>query len=178
MSAHLKVRIFVLVNTRRHKHGPALHLPSVQLQGFIDWHQGFKLYIAVAFEAPFVAEDGANLFDRTTGIKQRPELRLRLLQSVRQVTDEHAGVVIAELWFVVILPLDRGFFVARGRRLESGRSVLPSQSSLCLHVLIGGVVTVSPVPFSSLICHREVEKKHIMNKIPHSSREWRCISQI
>lgn len=92
---HLKVRISVFVHTRRHKHRPALHVPSVQLQGFGDRHRGFKLYIAVAFEASFISEDEANLLDWTTGLKKRPELGLWLFQRVGQIADEHAGVVVS-----------------------------------------------------------------------------------
>ena len=137
---YLKVRIFVFVHTRRHKHGPALHLPSVQLQGLRDRHRGFKLYIAVAFEAPFVAEDGANLFDGATDLKQRPELCLWLLQRVREVADENAAVIVAKLGLVIILPLGRGFllglFSARWTGLIAGRTVLTKQSRISLHVLV------------------------------------------
>lgn len=160
---YLKVRIFVFVHTRRHKHGPALHLPSVQLQGLSDRHRGFKLYVAVAFEGPFVAEHGANLFDGATGLKLRPELCLRLLQRVRQVADENAAVIVTKLWLVIVLPLGSGrssllgFFIAGWRRLIARGRVPPKESRLSLHVLCG-LVPVSSLPFRSLFCIRGKEK--------------------
>lgn len=161
---YLEVRIFVFVHTRWHKHGPALHLPSVQLEGFRDRHWWFKLYIAVAFEVPFVAENRANLFDGAAGLKQRPELCLRLLQRVRQVADENAAVIVAKLCLVVVLPLGSGrnsllgLFSARWSRLIAGGSVPPKESRLGLHVLLCGVVPVSSVPFRSLFFHRGHER--------------------
>ena len=155
---YLKVRIFVFVHTRRHKHGPALHFPSVQLQGLRNRHGGFKLYIAVAFEAPFVAEDEANLFNGATDLKHRPELCLWLLQRVRQVADEDAAVVVAKLRLVVVLPLGSSFllglFSARWTGLVAGGSVLSKESRLSLHVLVCGLVPVPSVPFRSLFCDR------------------------
>lgn len=164
--AYLKVRIFVFVDTGWHKHGPALHVPSVQLQGFRDWHWGFKLYITVASEASFTSKDRANLLDWTTGLKQRPEFRLWLLQGVRQIADEHAAVVISKLRVVFVLPVGRrsccccslwGFFSSRRSRLISRGRGLSKESSLCLHVLICGLVSVSSVPFRTLLCHRETK---------------------
>lgn len=147
---YLKLRIFVFVHTRRHKHGPALHLSPVQLQGFGDRHCRFKLYVAVAFEVPFVAEDRSNLFDGTTGLKQSPELCLWLLQRVCQVADENAAVVVAKLRLVISL---LGPFSARWRRFKARGSVPPKESRLSFHVFLFGLVPISSVPFRSLICH-------------------------
>lgn len=149
---YLKVWVFVFVHTGWHVHGPALHFSSVQFQRFRDRQRAFKLHIPVAFEGPFVAEDGANLFDGATGLKQCPEFCLWLLQGVRQVAYEHAAVIISELELIVTLPLVGGllgFFHSRWSRLIAGGSTPPRLSRLRLHVLLCSLVTIASVPLGT-----------------------------